>query len=147
VNATAARALFESAVSPLDERLLAARGWVIHAREYPLLDISFLGGARQELRLRLNCSDWNDTPPSVDLVSPEGDTLKSLPTLRQGSSFFNAGPHPKTGRPFVCTPGVREYHEHPSHLNDVWSNYQSMDAFSIGGILMQLWRGWEKLWP
>jgi putative metal binding uncharacterized protein len=147
VNATAAKALFDDAVSKFDERLLASREWVVHSRQFPVLDLSFRSSARQELRLRLTCDDWNDTPPSVALQVPDGGALATLPTLRQGSSFFNAGPHPSAGRPFVCTPGVREYHVHPSHVTDHWSNYKTLESFTLGGIVTQIWRGWEKLWP
>jgi hypothetical protein len=147
VNATAAKALFDDAVSKFDERLLTSREWVVHSREFPVLDLSFRSSARQELRLRLNCDDWNDTPPSVDLLSPEGALLGALPTLRQSSGFFNAGLHDRTKRPFVCTPGVREYHDHPSHVGDLWSNYKTLESFTLGGILTQVWRGWEKHWP
>ena len=147
MNATAAKALFDDAISKLDERLLASRGWVVHSREFPLLDVSFRSTERQELRLRLSCGDWNDTPPSVDLCSADGALLQALPSLRQGSRVFHAGPHPGRGRPFVCTPGVLEYHVHPSHVGDHWTNYKGRESFSLGGIVMQIWRGWEQVWP
>ena len=43
--------------------------------------------------------------------------------------------------------GACEYHEHPSHVNDLWANYRALDAYSLGGIVTQLWRGWERYWP
>jgi hypothetical protein len=109
--------------------------------------MSFRGSGHQELRLRLHCRDWNDTPPSVELLDAAGSVLVTVPGLRQSSSYFNGGPHPTTGRPFVCTAGVLEYHQHSGHVGDSWSNYRGTDSYSLGGILTNLWRAWEKYWP
>jgi len=147
VNPVAAKALFDLSVGGLDDRLLTARGWILHSRAFPSLDISFRSTERLELRLRLRCDDWNDTPPSVDLLAPDGGLLTAIPTQRSGSTIFNAGAHARTGRPFVCMAGVREYHEHSSHVGDLWSKYKALDSYSLGGILIQLWRGWQRSWP
>lgn len=148
MNPTAAKALFDAAVAGLSERLLQTRGWFVHSRVWPTLDLSFRHTEHQELRLRLACDDWNDTAPSVDLLAPDGGLLVGLPNQRPGPSpIYNAGAHPRTGRPFVCMAGVREYHEHPSHVNDLWANYKALDAYTLGEIVTQLWRGWERYWP
>lgn len=88
MNPVAAEALFTAAVVGLDDRLLQARGWVIHSRAWPLLDISFRSDERAELRLRLGCDDWNDTPPSVDLLTSDGEFLTVIPKQR---AVFAAG--------------------------------------------------------
>jgi hypothetical protein len=147
VNPLGARALFDVAVAALDERVLASRDWVIHERSFPSLDIAFRNSARSELRVRLNCEDWNDTPPSVALLAPDGTFLTALPPMRPGSTIFNGSPHARTGRPFVCMVGTREYHEHESHVNDLWSNYKSAEGYKLGGIVERLWRGWWTFWP
>ena len=147
MNPVAARALFDSAVTRLDARTLASRGWAVHCKTFPLLDLSFRSTELQELRVRLRCDDWNDSPPSVELLAPGGDLLAALPAQRPGSSIFNPGRHPSTDRPFVCMAGVREYHTHPSHVGDLWSVRKSQDAFLLGGIITQLWRGWQRFWP
>jgi hypothetical protein len=147
VNAAVARAMFEEAVLPLEGRLLEVRGWQIHSRAWPLLDVSFRSPTQQELRVRLTCDDWNDSPPSVDLLAPDGQMLTTLAAQKPGSSIFNAGAHPRTGRPFVCMVGTREYHDHPGHVGDSWANYRALDSYSLGGILTQLWHGWGRFWP
>jgi hypothetical protein len=96
--------------------------------------------------LRLNFDDWNDAPPSVTLMAPDGTQVTALPAQR-GSSIFNAGPHPTAGRPFVCMAGIREYHTHPSHVGELWSNYKGEDSFSIGAMVTKLWNGWRRTWP
>ena len=147
MNSLGAKALFDAAVALLDPRVVAARGWVIHAKAFPTLDLSFRDPLRQELRLRADCDDWNDSPPSVGLLAPDGSYLTALPTLRPGNSIFNGSAHPKTGRPFVCMIGIREYHEHPSHLNELWANYRARDSYTLGNIIEQLWNGWWRVWP
>jgi hypothetical protein len=147
VNSLGAKALFDAAVALLDPRVLAARGWIIHSKTFPVLDLSFRDPARQELRLRLECDDWSDSPPSVSLLSPDGSFLAALPTLRPDNSIFNGSPHPRTGRPFVCMTGVREYHDYPSHQADLWANYRAGDNYTLGNIVEKLWNGWWRVWP
>ena len=48
VNPLGAKALFDSAVATLDERVLASRGWVIHERTFPSLDLAFRNPARSD---------------------------------------------------------------------------------------------------
>jgi hypothetical protein len=146
MNAIAAKALFDDGVSRIDERVSTAHGWIIHERTFPTLDISFRATDRQELRLRLNFEDWNDTPPSVTLLSSDGTPLTTLPGQR-GGSIFNASAHPTMGRPFVCMAGIREYHTHPSHVGELWPNHKGQDSFSLGGIVTKLWHGWRRTWP
>ncbi len=149
MNALGAKALFDAAVELLDARVLASRGWVMHDRAFPSLDLSFRDPARQELRLRLGCNDWNDSPPSVNLLAPDGSFLTALPTMRpgSGSTIFNGGAHPRTGRPFVCMIGICEYHDHSSHKDDLWSNYKGQDGYTLGNIIERLWNGWWRFWP
>ncbi|MFT3697719.1 MAG: hypothetical protein QM831_31560 [Kofleriaceae bacterium] len=148
MNSLAAKALFETAVALLDDRILAARGWVVHSKTFPVLDISFRDPARQELRLRMHFNDWNEYPPSVELLAPDGSYLATLPPPRTGgSTIFNSSAHERTKRPFVCMIGIREYHEHSSHVNDLWGNYKHLDSYTLGNIIDQLWNGWQRFWP
>ncbi len=65
-------------------------------------------------------------PLSVSFCDP--NTWLSLPVDAVGG--FHCPPnelpvpvvhrHPKTGLPFLCVPGVREYHEQPIHEGDDW---------------------------
>ena len=146
MNSLGARALFDEAVGLLDERLLEARGWVVHSRDFPLLDISFRDPERKELRLKITCDDWNDTPPSVTLCALDGTELAALPSQRPGSTIF-ASPHQHRGGPFICMIGSREYHTHGSHVGDHWNNYRAHSDYRLGALLDQFWRGWRSFWP
>lgn len=143
MNNTLSREIFSEQTKHLSNRLLlSTRGWALNVIEYPTVDVTFAKLGRVPLRVRLICSNWDEMPPSVELLNSEGEYLKALP--RSGTSFLNQGPHPKTGRPFICSPGCEEYHIHPSHITDNWENYKSKSSYDIGGILTQIWRAWLK---
>ena len=147
MNSLGAKALFEAAVKLLDDRLLRGRGWVIHRHDFPVLDISFRGEGHQELRLQLSFDDWPDSPPTAVFLAPNGVPLTSFPARRPGNNIFHDDQHPVFKRPFLCMPGIREYHQHPSHVRDVWSNYRGKPDYALGGILDQLWHAWWSFWP
>jgi hypothetical protein len=81
-------------------------------RRYPILDVTILH--TRSLRLRLHCESWDEIPPSIDLLNVDGSFVGGA----MPGDIFHNGPHPNTGRPFVCMRGTREYHTHSSHLGD-----------------------------
>jgi hypothetical protein len=123
-------------------RAAEPRDWTVFTIEYPTIDVGFSGEGRPDLRVRMICDNWDEQPPSVQLLSMDGAFLTSLP--RGLSGIFNGSLHPLTGRPFVCMRGTREYHTHPSHIGDLWGNYKGKSENSLGGILTQLWHAWRK---
>lgn len=141
MHPAASRALFDAAMVTLEPRLLEARGWQIVTSTYPTLDIVFRDAARKPLRLRLNCTDWNELPPEIELLKEDGSYP---PEICGGGGQFNLNPHPITQRYFVCMIGSREYHTHSSHVGDLWENYRSRSAYDLHGIAFQLWRAWCK---
>jgi len=138
----ASRALYEEEVGKFSSRLEQSRGWQFHLTEYPVLDVSFTAEGRTAIRLRLNCVDWDEKPPSIELLNLDGTPLTALPPNL--TAVFNPGPHPQTSRPFICMRGSREYHIHPSHLTDLWENYRHQTDNMLGGLLTQLWHAWLK---
>jgi hypothetical protein len=122
-----------------DQRLVELRGWIIHQISYPVIDITFNKEGRAGFRVRLLCQDWDGKPPSVELLSVDGNYLIRLP---QGSGVLNSGHHLITRRPFICSPGSLEYHTHPSHIADRWENYKNRSGFDLGGIISQIWSAW-----
>ncbi len=137
-----ARANFDRDVARIHPRAIAARGWRIVEARYPILDVVFNHPTAKALRLRLICPDWDDIPPSIELLDEKGAYLPAKPTDTGGQ--FHPGPHPKTQRPFVCMRGALEYHTHPQHLTDGWANYRGIAGMDLGGILFQLWRVWKR---
>jgi hypothetical protein len=41
--------------------------------------------------------------------------------------------------PFLCIPGIREYHNHPAHSNNSWLNYRTKGEGKLSFILDQLY--------
>ncbi len=139
VHEVLAKANFETDVAKLSDEAAARVGLDIHTRSYPIFDITIRHSP--PLRLRLRCESWNELPPSIDLLNPDGSFMTDVP---QGD-IFHRGPHSNTGHPFVCMRGTREYHTHTSHLDDHWDNYRGQDGMNIPGIVMQIARVWRRL--
>lgn len=142
MHLAAAQALFESQVANLTPALTQRRGWVLHEVAWPVIDCSFTAPKRTTLRVRLHCDDWNDQPPSIDLLNADGSYLTR--NLANPTRVFNMSTHHTTGRPFVCMAGSREYHTHPSHVTDHWAGFKDRASHDLGGILTQLWHAWRK---
>jgi hypothetical protein len=84
----------------------------------------------------LNFSDYDVSPPSVQLVNPftraklkrseiPYDFLRMLPTAPDPAAGGNPQVQPLlqafvNERPFICLQGIREYHESPAHTGDSW---------------------------
>jgi len=139
----ASRALFAQGVGALDDTLLKMREWQVFAKDYPLLEVGFRRQGTICIRVRLRCDDWNELPPSIDICDAQGTPVASMPQNLSG--ILNSSAHPQTGKPFICMRGSREYHTHPSHSADAWDAIKSNDAFTLGGILTQIWRAWLKV--
>jgi putative metal binding uncharacterized protein len=141
VNKTASKALFDTEVEAIPQELLDLRGWTINSKEYPILNVSFSNGTRSG-RVMMVCDDWNELPPSIRFLDNAGQDLAAV--SRDPAGVINVGPHPITGRPFICHPGSREYHTHSSHTGDLWDNYKDESGFDLGGILTKVWHAWRK---
>jgi len=136
------KATFERDVGRIDGRSARSYNWRILESHFPILDVVFDHATAPALRLRLTCDDWDELPPSIELLDESGNHLRSAPP--NGGGVFNASLHDITGRPFVCMRGAREYHTHQSHTSDLWDNYRGKSGMDLGGIVLQLWRAWKK---
>lgn len=78
----------------------------------------------------LTIVDFFTLQPSFPLVGAmefaEGEPLNLL-----------IGQHPQTQLPFLCLPGVREYHTHPQHTGDLWLLRRSIT--SLSSLAEQVW--------
>lgn len=136
-----ATARFQADLEGITAELCELRGWTVFSREWPLFDIGFRSPGGRELRLALTCNDWNELAPSIALLTWNGGFLGEMPESTTG--IFHRGGHPVTGRPFVCMAGSREYHTHPSHLDDDWSTRRSNPGYRLGEIVTQIWHAWR----
>ncbi len=138
VHEILAKANFDREAGFITPILAANRNWELHTCEFPIIEVTFNGS--RPLRVRLTCDDWDEQPPSAELLDPDG--VKPAQGLPGG--IFHADLHPKTQRPFICMRGFREYHTHPSHLNDFWDTYRGQDGMTLAGLIDQLSRAWRK---
>lgn len=133
-----ARANFLRDVELLSPLFLRSRGWTLNEASFPVLDVTF--ESEKPLRVRLQCDEWNDSPPSVQLLKPDGSEWESgLP-----GPTFHQDKHAITGRTFICMVGSREYHTHVSHVTDHWINYKNQDGMNLPGLLDRFNRAWRK---
>lgn len=136
------RSLFEENIAHWPYELAEGCGWILHQVSFPVIDCEFTRSDRTPIRVILNFIDWDEQPPSVSLNNSTGELLANL--LPNPTGVFNPSAHPIINRPFICMAGTKEYHTHPSHLNDHWEQYRGKPGFAIGDILMKIWHAWLK---
>jgi Predicted metal binding domain len=114
---------------------IEAAAWDVVDATYPVLAVVFTHpGSKRRVGFRFLCDDWDELPPSLSLFHPE--TGQELPWDKWPQQGWSAGnPHPTTGKPFLCLPGIREYHIHSSHLGDKWDNLRGRQTYSLRYIL------------
>lgn len=143
MHPAASKAKFDAEVALLTPDYLRVKRWILWSAAYPVLDLTI--EAKRPLRLRVDCDNWNEVPPSVALLSPAGTFLTEAEVQPLAGSIFNQSAHEQTGRPFICMRGVREYHTHSSHRSEVWDSYRGEDGMNILGIITQISRALRKI--
>lgn len=110
-------------------------GWELGQMNYPLFEVVFTHPTtKRKVGFRFNVESWDFLPPSLSLFDPESKA--ELPWEQWPKNVWSVGhPHPVTGKPFLCLPGIREYHTHSSHLNDSWENLRSRESYSLRYII------------
>lgn len=97
-------------------------------------------------KARFDLTDYDLIAPSLDFFELGTDKPLEFATMFRALEFEEvrgAHPvllpaHPKTGRPFLCLRGIREYHEHPQHSGDDWLLYR--DQTSLFSLVLAVWR-------
>jgi hypothetical protein len=96
------------------------------------------------LVLAVGCENWDGTPPTAELLLPDGSPL---PTGEWPQDPINRGiviGHPDYDRKFFCRPGFREYHTHPVHKDDPWDQHR--EGFSMAQLLLGLLSDLTNRW-
>lgn len=108
--------------------------------------------------VRINFENYDVDPPSVKFIDPvSGVNLKRVEVpfnfwknqLKEGIDPDKATPDQYQPfdilqgtaemEPFICIPGIREYHHHPRHTGDSWLLYRGRGEGKLGFILDQLY--------
>ena len=124
-----------SAIRSEAGRLIARLSWDIVTAEHPILAVVFTHPkTKRRVGFRFLCDDWDELPPSLSLFDPEDLTELPWDKWPQGG-WAVSNPHPVTGKPFLCLPGIREYHTHSSHLTELWDNYKKDASYLLRYIV------------
>jgi hypothetical protein len=139
------RGLFEEQIQKIlrNTDLLLDRGWLFLEWEYPWLAIAVRHRNTRKIRVfKFKFNDWDDVPPSLKLVDAEtGEDLPGNMWPTGNQSYWHSGGWISsagitTTLPFMCMPGIREYHTHQSHTSDHWENYKGKQGFDVVGIVI-----------
>lgn len=141
MNKSLSKEIFDNESGSFPDKLLELRSWIINEKSYPILDVTFHSTTRKPLRIRMICDNYNEEAATIQLLNEDGTILQHAPT---GHGVINPSLHPTTLRPFICSPGSKEYHTHSSHLNDSWENYRGQSGFDLGGMLTKIYNAWLK---
>ena len=138
MDQTVSRIKFETEVRSLATDVngyATAKGWKLVSAIYPTLAI-VLPHARsgRAIEFRFLCNDWDKLPPSLTLHSLEDRSDLHWADWPK-TNWAVLDKHPTTGMPFVCLPGIREYHTHPSHLSDKWEGYRLRGTYLLRHII------------
>ena len=143
MNKAVSRRKFAAEVRSLRTEVAAfvsAKGWKLVSSSYPILAVVFRHHrSLREIEFRFTCDDWDGLPPSLSLHDPsDGRELQWEEWPKNVWSVHES--HPTTGKPFLCLPGIREYHTHPSHLNDKWEGYQLRETYRLRDIIDRVYQ-------
>ncbi|WP_157219144.1 putative metal-binding protein [Flavisphingomonas formosensis] len=146
------------------------RGILLQEVAFPTVTIAFCGFKMKPAPLlgavRIDFTDYDLMPPSVRFVDPlthdvllskdltlalprlpkvEGTPKEMLvammaqgiPVAQLGNLVQSSGPDEM---PFLCLPGVREYHEHPAHTGDSWLLHRASGEGCLAFIVENIWK-------
>jgi hypothetical protein len=145
-----------------DEHIRCGR-WLLSA-DYPQVFVAF---AAPQIRPHpvvfgavIDFTNYDFWPPSVTLVNPftripykAGELPTRLPRRAPADTKIEGGTPPDAiaiqevmqsytpeDIPFLCLPGVREYHHHPAHTGDSWLLRRTRGEGTLYFLLEKLYR-------
>lgn len=169
VDPEVSRAKFDREVAAYRnlEATYRKRGWLLLDAEFPEVFVVFaatkLRPAPIVAAVVVDFTDYDLQPPSVRFVDPftrekllasnvQFQMLRRPPMpgippeamaalMQQGglqlSSMIQA--NRPDDYPFICLPGVREYHDNPAHTGDSWLLHRGSGEGSLVFILEKIW--------
>ncbi|QHO77923.1 hypothetical protein ACH79_40375 [Bradyrhizobium sp. CCBAU 051011] len=143
------------------------RGWILLDAEFPEIFVAFAATKPRPppivAAIVLNFTNYDLRPPSVRFVDPfmrepipakllqlqmlrraaiPGATPETILALAQqgGVQMTNMIQYNSPDdRPFICLPGIFEYHNNPAHTSDSWLLHRSSGEGSLAFILEKIW--------
>lgn len=89
-----------------------------------------------------NYDIWAPTLTFIDWISrlPVKPHVRAIMQTSDGPRDVLVDEHPTTGLPFLCLPGIREYHIHPQHSGDSWLLHRQAGEGTISNVCERVWR-------
>ena len=139
-----------------------ARGWFLVKVHWPVAVVVLASNKTSPppivTAVQFDYANYDAEPPSVRMVDPFSGRLllsRELPTrlrrmipgpelpspipggpkMRQVSVQELMQAHTPEDLPFLCVPGVKEYHDHPGHSGDPWELHRSAGAGRLVHLL------------
>lgn len=131
--------------------LYRERGWLLLKAAGTLVEIGFVapnaapGFRVMPIAIRLRYDNYDVWPPSLTFIDPlTGQPIvPPIPARKREGEVLRdliVGGHPETGLPFLCLPGIREYHRHPQHSGDDWLRYRAQGMGAPAVICERIWQ-------
>lgn len=127
---------------------LRKRGWIIESTIFPTVRVTFLATRVSPpiaaLTVDIDFTNYNICAPSVRFLHPITNTpiylegKRKLPGNEENNLMVLA--HPETKEPFLCLPGIYEYHIHPEHDGDSWDIHRYTGEGSLYFLLEHIWQ-------
>ena len=134
IDVEVSRLKFGRAIAQLDgdaAKFVTDAKWDVVMRDYPLFEVVWPHPrSARRVGFRFRFEDWDAMPPRLELFDPATGALLTWSQWPKGG-WAVGDAHPTTKMPFLCLPGIREYHEHPNHLGDAWSALRERDSYSM----------------
>jgi len=132
----------------------ARRGWLLLSTGDLTVDVGFLQNVAMGGRtipvmtacVRLDYWNYDLWAPSLTFLDPL--TRRPAPPPVRATDRVSATEvrdalidhHPGTLQPFLCLPGIREYHSHPQHSGDDWLLHRQMREGDLAVVCERIWR-------
>jgi hypothetical protein len=154
VDARVSRMKFAREIAGLSAQELGLweKGWIVEYASYPLVRVVFLvtnlRPAIAPIVAEIDFDNYDILPPSVRFLNPttHAPLVDGGPLRIVGKQFTGQGSrdvviynHPQTDLPFLCIPGVREYHSHPQHNGDSWDLHRGKGEGRLFFLLHHIW--------
>ena len=140
VDPVLSRLRFEQGIADIRQRpdVYARMGIRLVECEFPYLTVSLRQReSGTELRLRVAADNYDHLPPRGWWVDHAGLPLR--PNMVPEGGGFQRPPNPNDEkRGWLCFPGWREYHDHPSHQGVSWHAVRDDEEYSLAGTIVQL---------
>lgn len=100
--------------------------------------------------IRLDYTNYDLEPPSLTFIdpltrAPGSPIVPGLEVHEGGVRNIVLGEHPVTHLPFLCQPGVAEYHVHPQHDDDSWlAKHRDLGSGRLANIIDRVWQAMTR---